>query len=492
MVPEPAFASDNRTVRLNGQQLMDLRRARALSREQLAEAAAGAHRLSVATIKRAERGAPIYLETARRVAGLLDISLDKLLSSGAAPAADAAAKPPAEPAALSSAVAVAVLPFHAIGSGRSEMLAAGLTEDLTTRLGSWWFPVICYGSSRAYRGQASALAANDLQVAYVIEGSAQASGAQLRVRARLVRVETGEQLWCAEYTRKHSDLLRLQDELTGDIVTSVHQRLLRLEGQRLEGRSTSDLDTWELLVRGSQCFYEGSHAQNQAAREYLLQAVQKDANAAQAWYLLALTYQQELVNQWSSDLRGCLVQLQGVCSEFGRRHRNDPRVEVVSAYLSVYQGRRAEAAERLQRAIEGLPNLSRAYCFHGQVLAMGEDPDRALEDLEISLRLSPCDPQVWTTLTGAALAHFAAERYAEAVDWAERSLTSHPEIPFTLATLVSASMLSGQPQRAQQGLERLRALQPRLSLRGFEHITGSTNPEIVARFLGGLRAAGLT
>lgn len=492
MFTEPAFAHDNRTVCLNGQQLVNLRRARAMSREQLAEAAAGAHRLSVATIKRAERGAPIYLETARRIAGLLNVSLDTLMSSSATSPKDPESTPATRTEPRAAEVAVAVLPFHGIGSGRSETLAAGLTEDLTTRLGSWWFPVICYGSSRAYRGQASTRAADDLQVAYVIEGSAQASRGQLRVRARLVRARTGVQLWAAEYTRKHSDLLRLQDELTGDIVASVNQRLVRLESQRLEGRSASDLEAWELLVRGSQCFYEGSCLQNEAARDYLLQAVQKDANAGHAWYLLALTYQQELVNQWSVDLRRCLAQFESVCTEFGRRHRNDARVDVVAAYLSVYRGHRAEAAQRLQRAIEALPNLSRAYCFHGQVLAMGEDPDRALEELEISLRLSPCDPQVWTTLTSAALAHFAAGRYGEAAGWAERSLASHPEIPFTLATVVAAHTLAGDLKRARQALERLRELHPKLSLRGFEHITGSANPQVVARFLGGLREAGLT
>jgi len=79
---ESAIAADNRTVRLDGGRVTALRRARAMSREQLADIADGPHRLSVATIKRAENGAPIYLETARRLAGLLGVaSIAELLAN---------------------------------------------------------------------------------------------------------------------------------------------------------------------------------------------------------------------------------------------------------------------------------------------------------------------------------------------------------------------------------------------------------------------------
>ena len=76
-----AFAGDNRTLRLNGDKLVALRRGRGLSREQLADASTGVHRLSIATIKRAEHGNPVYLETARRLAGLLGVPIQSLLDT---------------------------------------------------------------------------------------------------------------------------------------------------------------------------------------------------------------------------------------------------------------------------------------------------------------------------------------------------------------------------------------------------------------------------
>lgn len=494
------FSSDNRTVQLDGERLQALRRERALTRDSLVDTSAGPHRLSLATIKRAEGGLPVYLETARRLAALLGVSLQALLpaagQSGSArpwPGIAAPAGVERAPSAVEAGLALAVLPFRPIGrEPGTRTLAEGLVEDLTIRLGHNWFPVICCSSTRAYSpGEPSSDAKTELLADVLVLGSVQRSGPAVRVRVRLVRSETGEQLWQNEYNRDYSALFALQDELSSVILEGVNGRMLALASRRLRHRDPSDLDAWELTVLGSRLFQESTRQQNQQAREHLQQSVQRDAAISWAWYLLAQTHQQDLIHQWTSTPRQSLQQLQEVAQEFERQHAGDARAALVAAYSLLYQGRRDAARESVQQAIESGPNLSRAYCLYGQILAMGNDPDRALEQLEMAIRLSPRDGQLWAAQMAMALSHFVAERHAEALHWAESAAQLKPELPFTQATLASLSAWAGNIDSARLAFAHLVRIHPAMSSTGFGVINASTDPEIAKRFLDGLRRAGL-
>ena len=73
----------NRTVKLNGEMLRTLRRRHGMSRERLALLSmGGAHHLSESTVKRAELGKEVFLESARRIASLLEVPLTTLAQGG--------------------------------------------------------------------------------------------------------------------------------------------------------------------------------------------------------------------------------------------------------------------------------------------------------------------------------------------------------------------------------------------------------------------------
>jgi tetratricopeptide (TPR) repeat protein len=186
-----------------------------------------------------------------------------------------------------------------------------------------------------------------------------------------------------------------------------------------------------------------------------------------------------------------LAQLMQISAEFERHHPTDARSHLIAAYVQLYRGQRSAAAERVLSALEGAPNLARAYCLYGQVLSMANEPDAALEPLEMATRLSPRDGQLWTVQVSTALAHFTAERYAEAAIWAEAAARQAPGLPFTQAALASISAWAGDLDRARQALAELGALHPNMSVSGFGVITAATNPEIGKRFLDGLYRAGL-
>lgn len=489
----PAPASDNRTVQLNPTKLADLRRARGLTRERLAEQSTGAHRLSEATIKRAEHGERVYLETARRLASMLEVTLEDLVSDEGEPGPSTA--PYDAPAASRHAtqVAVAVLPFRAIGDDAvAQRLADGIAEDLATRLGRWWFPVVCRGSTAHYPSRPTSISlVDDLQVAYIVEGSVQYDGDAIRVQARLLAAATAQQLWAAEYNRPLSGLFALQDQLTAGIIDGVNHKLLHLVERRLEQLVPEDMDGWQLAMAGAHAFHRGTRDTNLTARKLLRRAIQRDRGMPFAFYLLGMTYQRELINQWSPTPRESIAGLSEASAECDRSHPGDAYGEVLAAYLHVYGGERERAADRLARAIEWAPNLKTAYSLLGQTLAMEGNPARALEQFELAMRLSPRDSELWSVRTGVALTHFVAEDYASACRWAAEASQLRPDTLLPMVTLAAATALQGDVPGAKRVVGELCRVHPNLSAERLYALSVSTDPAIANRFREGLRLAGL-
>jgi hypothetical protein len=62
----------------------------------------------------------------------------------------------------------------------------------------------------------------------------------------------------------------------------------------------------------------------------------------------------------------------------------------------------------------------------GRAVIVGADPEEGIAHLERGLRLSPQDPGKNYYLNCIAMGHFAAGRYAEAVQWEQQSLQWNP------------------------------------------------------------------
>ena len=97
---------------------------------------------------------------------------------------------------------VAVLPFANMSSDpEQEYFADGVVEDIITALSRFkTFAVVARNSSFVYKGRAIDLrvAARELGVRYVLEGSIQRRDKQLRVTAQLIDAETGTHLWAED------------------------------------------------------------------------------------------------------------------------------------------------------------------------------------------------------------------------------------------------------------------------------------------------------
>ena len=104
--------------------------------------------------------------------------------------------------------------------------------------------------------------------------------------------------------------------------------------------------------------------------------------------------------------------------------------------------------------------------------------------------LSPHDPMMSAYLGGMGVAHFAAERYDDAVEWTKRSVRAG-RTSFNFGFLASSYAHLGRLDEARAAVEQLARHEPDYSIANAERSLGGAVPSLVERYLVGLRKAGL-
>ena len=93
--------------------------------------------------------------------------------------------------------------------------------------------------------------------------------------------------------------------------------------------------------------------------------------------------------------------------------------------------------------------------------------------------------------TGIALAHLIAGRYEESADWAERTLRQAPGHTISLLSKAVACAHLDRIEEARAAVSQALELQPWLTVAWFEASATRYPPETRARYVAGLRKAGL-
>ncbi len=120
---------------------------------------------------------------------------------------------------------IAVLAFDNLsGDPDQDYLSDGISEGIIRELSR--FPqlfVIARNSSFTYKGRPVKIqtVSEELGVRYVVEGSLQSTGDQIRVTAQLIDATTGNHLWSNRFDRQRQDFFTVQDEITQTIVSTL-------------------------------------------------------------------------------------------------------------------------------------------------------------------------------------------------------------------------------------------------------------------------------
>ncbi|CAN5301913.1 adenylate/guanylate cyclase domain-containing protein [soil metagenome] len=390
---------------------------------------------------------------------------------------------------------IAVLPFQNMsGDPEQEYFADGISEDLITALSKLrGFFVIARNSTFAYKGKTPDIrqVARDLGVRYVLEGSVRKAGERLRVTAQLIDASTGNHIWAERYDRPVADIFAVQDEITASIVATIEGKLYAAENLRAKTRPTESLDAWGCVVRAMPSVWTWSSRDDENTLKLLKRAVELDSNYARphsvmAWlyaarvHLGAAAYEQEVQTALSHARRAIDLDL------------DDPWGHLAAGYIHAITRRIPSALEELGSAIARNPSFALAEMFLGLAYAYAGRVDEAFAHLDIATRLSPRDDIEAANLSIIGLGHLIAGRYDEAVTFERRAVQLLPHLGTAWRTLTAAAGLSGDLDLATHALGESKRLQPGLSLAWVEQYHPIVRPEDRARYIDGLRKAGLT
>lgn len=242
--------------------------------------------------------------------------------------------------------AIGVLPFANLsGDAKQDYFSDGLTEDILTELArSRDIRVIARNTTFQYKGQAvdAAKLGGELGTRYLLEGSVQRRGDQLRVTAQLIDTRTGSHLWADRYDRDLAELFQVQDEIVNRIVAKIagsYGVIERNETKAALRKSPEQLRAYDHTLRARDIMQWDWTAENfTAARSELQQAIELDPDNAQARRELASL----AVKGWIFQLDPSPMPAQKIVEQASKAIAIDPtdartRLVAASAYFFTKQ-----------------------------------------------------------------------------------------------------------------------------------------------------------
>src|SRR4029078_3347432 len=140
-----------------------------------------------------------------------------------------------------------------------------------------------------YKGQTVEPTAigKDLSVRAVLNGRVVQRGDDLSIYLSLVDTSTGNQIWGENYDRKIADLIKVQNEITGDVSQKLQLKLSGADVQRATKTYTNDTEAYQLYLRGRQRLLKNSKSDVEASIKYFQQAIDRDPSYALAYVGMA-------------------------------------------------------------------------------------------------------------------------------------------------------------------------------------------------------------
>jgi TolB-like protein/Tfp pilus assembly protein PilF len=398
--------------------------------------------------------------------------------------------------AISSKPSIAVLPFtNMSGDPEQEYFSDGITEDIITEFSRFRsLFVIARNSSFIYKGRAVDLkqVGRELGVRYVLEGSVRKAGGRVRIVGQLIEAATGAHLWADRFDGKIEDIFDLQDRVTSSVVGAIAPRLEQAEIERAKRKPTANLDAYDYFLRGMAGIHRFSKQDCEEALAHFRTAIELDPNFAAAHGMAARCFTQRKAGRWAADPDQDVFDSTKLARRAIDLGRDDAIALCTAGFaLSDVVGEHADGDALIEQAIALNPNLAMAWIFSGWVKISLGDPEAAIERISHAMHLSPQDPYVFGMQSAMASAHLAAGRYDEALSWAEKAIRVKPDYLLGACIAAACGALAGRSDSADRAMALVRQNDPELRISNLNEIISYLQPHEFARYVEGLRKAGL-
>ncbi len=389
---------------------------------------------------------------------------------------------------------IAVLAFDDQSQGTDKgYLSDAISSEIITRLSHFPdFFVIAKNSSFHYRDKSADVrqVARELGVRYVLEGTQQKAGDQLRVTAQLVDAKAGNTIWVETYDRDLVEMFELQADITRTIAATLEENVNQAEYNRLLRRPTESLEAYDLVNRGRAERLKFTPEGNELALEFSEKALAIDQGYSEAYFSIAWVHINCFRWAWCGDRpqEDALEQAFRAARKAVALDPDSSLAHWVLANAIMQSGDLEQAAVEYDRSIALNPSSAGVLADSTEALIYLGRVNEGVARIQAAIRLNPHHPDwyLWTL----AWAHYFAGEYEAGLE-AVQSMADMPN----LARRTQAALLVrlGRVTEAREAITRLLENAPGYTIEMQRHSLAGKfrNQNAAEQFLSDLRAAGL-
>lgn len=372
--------------------------------------------------------------------------------------------PPTTKLELPDKPSIAVMPFKNMSEdSKQEYFSDGMTDTLITDLSkiSGLF-IVARNSVFTYKGKPVKIeqVGRELGVRYVMEGSVQKAGNQVRINVQLIDAKTGGHLWAERYDGKMDDIFALQDKITQKITSALAVKLTVGEKALVGQKGTNDTAAYEELLRGRVHYLKNTTEDFSKAEACFKRAIQLDPNYGQARAALAMLYWWAAQQRKEEAFKISYVEARLRARQYLMEAMKEPTsiVYQVAGVMDLALRQHGEAISHLEKALALDPNDPGCVSAMSRVLSLSGRPEEGLEYAKDAMRLDPLNPGRYLAYMG--IAHFCMGEWQETVTVIEKALKLNPELRAFAGFLASAYAHLGRDDEAKAAAQTFRRGSP--------------------------------
>jgi TolB-like protein len=336
------------------------------------------------------------------------------------------------------AVRLAVLPFENLtGDPEQDYLSDGLTQEMIAQLGGLHpqsLSVIARTSVMRYKKSEKPIdqIGRELEVGYILEGSARREAGRIRITAELIKVQDQTQLWAETYEREMAGILALQSEVARKVAESLALKLLPAQQARLANVRTVNPAAYDAYLKGSMLRRTLTKANLDAAESYFNAALKIDPDYAAAYAGISFVWsgrqQMGITPPHEAGPKGMAAALKAV-----QLDDNDAFAHhMLGGKLTWTKWDWAAADREFKRSFELDPSNAETLAGHSHFLIIMGRTEEGLAQGRKAAELDPFDVIVQSFY---AMDLYFAQRYEDAVVQARKALALQADAPVAIGAL---------------------------------------------------------
>ncbi len=359
---------------------------------------------------------------------------------------------------LSQGKFVAVLPLRVLGDEKAlGYIAEGMSEAISAKLFQLQGIHVTAANAADIAGRRDSIPkiARSLGANLIVDGVVQAAGDRIRIIVNLNDATTGRRIWSQQYSGISQDLLSLEDQIHGEMVSALELKPGAEELARATARPTDNVAAYDSYLKGRNVLRGQQDMKNvEAAIKLFEEALTKDSQFAMAYTGLA-----DASVMMYRDKKDPLWAQKALAAAERARQLNDKLPEVLYSLGSVYNatGKSAEAIAVLKQAIALSPSSDEGYRRLGDVHRAAGEKEEAVRAYQKAIE---ANPYYWVNYNAIGSAYLRAGNNAEALKAFQKVTQLEPENRVGYENSALVYLRQAKWDEAIPALQKALALQP--------------------------------